>query len=86
MMRTITFDTTIRDGIIKIPERYQSLETQNIEVILVVRESETEQADQTPKTKRSAKGTLHQYRNPDLIPKEKSVWEMAIREKHARNH
>jgi hypothetical protein len=82
-MRTVTFNTQIHDGLIKIPDRYKNLETQNIEVILIVKNPETEIIKSTLKPGKRAKGILSAYKNPGLISKEKTAWEMAVREKYA---
>lgn len=82
-MRTVTFDTQVHDGLIKIPERYKNLEDRDIEVILIVKDSMGDMSVRTPKTARRAKGILSKQKKPDLISKEKSAWEMVVKEKHA---
>jgi hypothetical protein len=81
-MRTITFDTKVHDGVIKIPARYKNLETKEIEVTLVLREPGTEKAKKTEKKVKSARGILSKYKNPALIPREKQAWEQAVKEKY----
>ena len=83
MMRTVTFNTQVHDGIIKIPDRYKNLDTQNIEVILIVKNPEVDTQKNTSKPGKKAKGILRKYKNPALISKEKNAWEMAVKEKHA---
>ncbi len=78
-MRTITFDTQVHDGVIKIPARYKHLETKDIEVILVLKDPGNEK---TKKTVKSARGMLSKYKNPGLMAKEKEAWEQAVKEKH----
>jgi hypothetical protein len=82
-MRTVTFKTEVHDGIIKIPDRYKNLETQNIEVLLIVKNPEVDTTKSTSKPGKKARGILHKYKNPTLISKEKNAWEMAVKEKHA---
>jgi len=76
-MRTVTFNTQIHDGLIKIPDRYKILETQNIEVMIFVKNAETGIKKKPSKTTKNARGILGKYKNPDLISKEKSAWETA---------
>lgn len=80
-MRTVTFDSRIHDGVIKIPDRYKNLETQNIKVTLVIKETGTVKKDSMKG--RNARGILSKYNNPALIPKEKTAWELAIKDKYA---
>ena len=82
-MRTVTFNTRVHDGIIKIPDRYKSLDAQNIEVILIVKNPEVDTTKSNSKSGKKAKGILSKYKNPALISKEKNAWEMAVKEKHA---
>jgi hypothetical protein len=82
-MRTVTFNTQVHDGIIKIPDRYKSLNTQNIEVILIVKNPEVDTTKRNSKPGKKVKGILSKYKNPSLISKEKNAWEMAVKEKHA---
>ena len=82
-MRTVTFNTQVHDGIIKIPERYKNLETQNIEVILIVKNPDFDHTKSTSKPGKKAKGILRKYKNPALFSKEKTAWEMAVKEKYA---
>jgi len=82
-MRTVTFNTQVHDGVIKIPDRYKSLDAQNIEVILIVKNPEVDTKNPSPKPGKKAKGILRKYKNPALISKEKNAWEMAVKEKHA---
>jgi hypothetical protein len=82
-MRTVTFNTQVHDGIIKIPDRYKNLNVQNIEVILIVKNPEVDTTKRTSKQGKKAKGILSKYKNPALISKEKDAWEMAVKEKHA---
>lgn len=82
-MRTVTFNTQVHEGVIRVPERYRNLEARNIEVILVVKNSEVEDTKGISRPSRAAKGILRKYKNPTLILKEKTAWEMAVKEKHA---
>jgi hypothetical protein len=82
-MRTVTFDTQVHNGVIKIPNRYRNLESENIEVILIIKNPEVETEKSTSKPGRKARGILRKYKNPNLISKEKIAWEMAVKEKHA---
>jgi hypothetical protein len=78
-MRTVTFNTQVHEGVIRIPERYKSLESRNIEVILVVKNPEADGKKGTKgisKPSRTAKGILGKYKNPALISKEKTAWEI----------
>lgn len=83
-MRTVTFETQVRDGIIKIPARYSNFDAQNIEVILIAKRiPRVDIAKSVSKRGNMARGILHKYKNPALISKEKFAWEMAVKEKHA---
>ena len=82
-MRTVTFNTKVHDGVIQIPDRYKHLETRNIEVILVVKNPEADGTKGASKPSRNARGILRKYKNPALISKEKTAWEMAVKEKYA---
>ena len=82
-MRTVTFNTQVHEGVIRVPERYRNLESRNIEVILVVKNSEFEDTKNVSRPSSTAKGILRNYKNPTLILKEKTAWEMVIKEKHA---
>jgi len=82
-MRTVTFNTKVRDGQIKIPDRYKNLETQNIEVILVLKDTPAENTERDFVTGNKARGILRDYRNPMLIKNEKAAWELAVKEKYA---
>jgi hypothetical protein len=83
-MRTVTFNTQVHDGVIEVPDKYKNLETRNIEVILIVKNPDADDGTKgASKTSRNAKGILRKYKNPALIPKEKTAWEMAVKEKHA---
>jgi hypothetical protein len=83
-MRTITFNSEVQNGIIKLPEEYKSLETDKIEVILIVKDPSKKNAKRS-KGKKTAKGILSKYSNPQLIKKEKSAWEIAVKEKYAHS-
>ena len=78
-MRTVTFNTQIQDGIIKIPDKYKNLETENIEVKLIVKSPGTGIMKSTLKSGNKARGILHKYKNPALTSKEKTAWEMAVK-------
>ncbi len=80
-MKTITFNAHVHEGSIKIPEKYHDLETRDIEVILIVKDSHGEDRPVSPPAE-SAKGILQKYKNPLLIPKEKTAWLEAVSEKH----
>ena len=82
-MRTLTFNTQVHEGVIRIPDRYKSLETRNIEVILIVKNSEPAGTRDTSKPSGNARGILRKYKNRALISKEKTAWEMAVKEKYA---
>jgi len=82
MTRTVTFNTQVHGGIIKIPDRYKNLDTQNIEVILIVKNPEVDTTKSISKPGKKAKGILRKYKNPALISKEKNAWETAVKEKH----
>jgi hypothetical protein len=82
-MRTVTFDTQIHNGVIKIPNRYKNLETEKIEVILIIKNPEVGTEKSTSKPGKKARGILRKYKNPALISKEKTAWEIAVKEKHA---
>jgi hypothetical protein len=82
-MRTVTFNTQVHDGMIKVPDRFKNLDTQNIEVILIVKHPVVDATKKTSKPGKKAKGILSKYKNPALIQKEKNAWEMAVKEKHA---
>jgi|GEM_PF-1334465 len=82
-MRTVTFNTQVHEGVIRIPDRYKSLETRNIEVILIVKNSEPARAKSTSKPLGNARGILREYKNLALISKEKTAWELAVKEKYA---
>jgi hypothetical protein len=83
-MRTVTFETKVHDGVIKIPARYSNFDTQNIEVILIAkRVSRVDTAKSVSKAGNMARGILRKYKNPTLISKEKFAWEMVVKEKHA---
>jgi hypothetical protein len=34
---------------------------------------------------KKARGILHKYKNPALISREKTAWELAVKEKHAHH-
>lgn len=82
-MRTVTFNTQVNDGIIKIPDRYKNLDTQDIEVILILKNPKVDATKSTSRPGKKAKGMLRKYKNTALISKEKNAWEMAVKEKHA---
>ncbi|HLP44496.1 MAG TPA: hypothetical protein VK186_15605 [Candidatus Deferrimicrobium sp.] len=83
-MRTVTFETQIHDGIIKIPAKYSNFDTQNIKVILIAKSiPRVDAVKRASKTGNTARGILQKYKNPALISKEKLAWEMAVKEKHA---
>ncbi len=82
-MRTVTFDTQVHNGVIKIPNRYKNLETENIGVILIIKNPEVDIEKSTSKPGKKARGILRKYKNPALISKEKTAWEMVVKEKHA---
>jgi hypothetical protein len=84
-MRSVTFKTKIHDGLIKIPDRYKNLETQDIEVILIAANPEVEILKNTTTPGKKAKGILHKYANPALSSQEKTAWEMAVKEKYAHH-
>ncbi len=71
-----TIDSRSLTGIFNLPE---SLRNRNVEVIIlpanVVKENK--------RRRKSLKGSLRQYANPDLIPLEKDAWAKAAEEKHA---
>ncbi|MFC2155653.1 hypothetical protein ACFLRB_04095 [Acidobacteriota bacterium] len=81
-MRTITFNSEIQNGTIKLPDEYKSLEKNKIEVILIVKDPLKNDAKRSKEGKK-AKGMLSKYSNIELIKKEKSAWEIAVKEKHA---
>jgi len=81
-MRTVTFNTQVHDGVIQIPDRYKNLETRNIEVILIVKKPDADGTKDVSIPLRNAKGILRKYKNPALISKEKTAWEMAVKEKY----
>lgn len=83
-MRTITFNTKAQNGIIKIPDEYKNLDMNKIEVTLIVKDTTKKTAGQ-PQGGKKAKGILSKYKNPGLIKKEKSAWEIAVKEKHAHS-
>jgi hypothetical protein len=83
-MRTVTFETQVHDGIIKIPARYSNFDAQNIEVILIAKRiPRVDIAKSVSMRGNTARGILHKYKNPALISKEKLAWEMAVKEKYA---
>lgn len=83
-MRTVTFETQVHDGIIKIPARYRNFDAQNIEVILIAKRiPRVDVVKSASKRRNMARGILQKYKNPALISKEKTAWEMAVKEKHA---
>ena len=53
------------------------------ETILETDEDTMKKDEKISKGKRTAKGILSKYSNPQLIKKEKSAWEIAVKEKHA---
>lgn len=81
-MRTVTFNTQVHDGVIQIPDRYKNLETRNIEVILIVKKPDADGTKDVSIPSRNAKGILRKYKNPAFILKEKTAWEMAVKEKY----
>lgn len=83
-MRTITFNSEVQNGIIKLPEEYKSLETDKIEVILIVKDT-MKKEEKISKGKKTAKGILSKYSNTELMKKEKSAWEIAVKEKYAHS-
>jgi hypothetical protein len=81
-MRTITFNSEIQNGIIKLPDEYKSLEKNKIEVILIVKDP-LKKETKISKGEKKAKGILSKYSNAELMKKEKSAWEIAVKEKYA---
>lgn len=81
-MRTVTFNTVVHDGIIKIPHRYKKIEAQNIEVTLILKNPRVGGTKSPSKPGEKVRGILNKYKNPALISKEKIAWEMAVKEKH----
>ncbi|HLP45288.1 MAG TPA: hypothetical protein VK469_05045 [Candidatus Kapabacteria bacterium] len=71
-MRTVTFETQIHDGIIKIPAKYSNFDTQNIKVILIAKSiPRVDAVKRASKPGNTARGILQKYKNPALLSKEK---------------
>ncbi len=81
-MESITFNSQIRGGMIKVPEQYRNLETENIEVILILKNQSPHNPENDSKSKKEARGILGKYMNPSLISDEKSAWELTAKEKY----
>ena len=70
-------------------ELFESLGTSLVEIVrLMVLTSVQEQ--RVPfdvySNRKSLRGALHQYANPDLVAKEADAWEMAMRDKYENNN
>ncbi len=61
----------------------QELESQDIEVIVIVKEKVNESLSPVLPKKPKTRGILSKYSNPSLIPHEKSAWSKAAMDKHA---
>ncbi len=70
-----TIDSRSLTGIFNLPE---SLRNRNVEVIILP----ASVAKDDKRRRKSLKGSLRQYANPDLIPLEKEAWPEAAAEKH----
>ncbi len=82
MIRTVTFDTVIDNGIIVIPEKFGDFRVRKPIKVRVTMEA-GEATTTAPSTPESVRGILAKYKNPALIEKETAAWEMAVMEKHA---
>jgi hypothetical protein len=71
-----TIDSGSLAGIFNLPA---SLRNRNVEVIILPIDVKKEEKQ----GRKSLKGSLHQYANPELIPLEKDAWARAEEEKQA---
>ena len=72
-----TIDSSVLTPIINLP---YSLRNKNVEIIVLP----VEKTVNITKRK-SLKGCLNKYANPDLLALEKDAWKKALEEKHANN-
>lgn len=83
-MYAVEFRAKIADGKIDIPNQYLQEISPDVKIIMLYENSVVE-SEKTVAIKKSAKGIISQYANPELIPLEKEAWGEAVREKHAIN-
>jgi hypothetical protein len=71
-----TIDSSSLTGIFNLPV---SLRNRNVEVIILPAEKDEKEG----RRRKSARGCLSKYANPEFIPEEKGAWAKAVEEKHA---
>ena len=71
-----TIDSSSLVGIFNLPV---SLRNRNVEVIILPAEKDNKEGQR----RKSTKGCLSKYANPELIPLEKGAWAQAAEKKHA---
>jgi hypothetical protein len=71
-------NSDVLSGIIDIPV---SMKNKKVEILVFSLDDTAEEEPLKPKAK-SARGVLSKYKNPELIDKESTAWEMAMGEKH----
>jgi hypothetical protein len=71
-----TIDSGSLAGIFNLPA---GLRNRSVEVIILPIDVKKEEKQR----RKSLKGSLRQYANPELIPLEKDAWARAVEEKHA---
>ncbi|MCL2224862.1 MAG: hypothetical protein FWB96_07845 [Defluviitaleaceae bacterium] len=74
-MYAVEFHTKVKDGKIDIPGEYLQGFSSDVKIIILCEKP-------IPSGRKSIKGIINQYANPELIPIEKEAWGEAVKDKY----
>jgi len=84
-MYAIEFRANIVDGKIHIPSEYLQTLTADVKIIIFCEDPINQSESTASDKKKSIKGIINHYANPELVKHEKNAWGEAVKEKHDNN-
>jgi len=82
-MHAVEFNTRIDDVKINIPNEYLQRISSDVKIIILYDNPMPAPQKTVSPQKKSIKGIINRYANPERVPLEKEAWGEAAREKHA---